>query len=412
MNDDVAHPPFSSKPFTPGGASTSQKAISGARAGAASFTPTPFEPRDPINFPRRQFLYGRQYARKYVSTTVAGSDVGKTTLVLTECLAMASGRPLLGVHFKHPLRIWYWNGEDPREEMERRALAICKHYRIDTLPGALFLDSGRDVQLIVAEMDGRSFKIAAPIKDKLIKTMIDNQIDILVIDPFVKTHRIAENDNALMDAVVTVFADVAEFANCAVELVQHARKTGGAEATIEDGRGASAIIAATRMGRVANRMTKGDGEMIDVPEDQCRFYVRIDMPRSSMAPPEKARWIKLIDIGLGNYGPDPGDDEDHVQVAAAWKWPDPLANVNVDNLREVQRRTGKSPRRKDPRSPEWIGYLIIEMLKLDREKKADRAKAKAIFETWLKNHMFKIVIKPDKRREPREFVEIDQRASD
>jgi hypothetical protein len=52
------------------------------------------------------------------------------------------------------------------------------------------------------------------------------------------------------------------------------------------------------------------------------------------------------------------------------------------------------------------------VLGLDREKKADRAKAKAIFETWLTNHMFKIVIKPDKRREPREFVEIDQRASD
>jgi hypothetical protein len=97
------------------GASASQQTSSSA----ASFTPTPFEPRDPTNFPRRQFLYGRQYARKYVSTTVAGSDVGKTTLVLTECLAMASGKPLLGVHFKHPLRIWYWNGEDPREEMER-----------------------------------------------------------------------------------------------------------------------------------------------------------------------------------------------------------------------------------------------------------------------------------------------------
>jgi hypothetical protein len=47
------------------------------------YIPTPFEPRDPRTLPRREFLYGRHYARKFVSVTVAPGDVGKTTLTLT-----------------------------------------------------------------------------------------------------------------------------------------------------------------------------------------------------------------------------------------------------------------------------------------------------------------------------------------
>ncbi len=171
------------------------------------FTPTLFAPGDASKFPRRQFLYGRQYARQYVSTTIATGDVGKTTLCLAECVAMASGMPLLGVHFKGPLRVWYWNGEDPCEEIDRRLLAIYKHYRIgpEATRDRLFRDSGREMKLIVAEAVGRSFKIAVPVQDALTKALIDNKIDILAIDPFVKTHRVSENDNALMDAVVTVF---------------------------------------------------------------------------------------------------------------------------------------------------------------------------------------------------------------
>jgi hypothetical protein len=377
------------------------------------FTPTPFVPTDPSLFPRRQILYGRHYARRYVSTTVSAPDVGKTTLALAEAVAMASNTPLLGVRFKGPLKVWYWNGEDPREETERRVLAILKHHLIkpEAIRGNLFLDSGRDMKLIVAKMAGRDVQIAVPVKEALTKALKANRIDVLIVDPFVKTHRVEENANALMDEVVTVFAEIAEDANCSVELVQHARKTGGNEVTLEDARGASAIVAAARMGRVANRMAKQDGELIDVAEDQCRFHVRIDTARSSMAPPPKATWIKLVDVGLGNVGPE-GEDEDHVQAAVPWKWPDPFAGTNVETLREVQRRTREKPRRKDMRSPDWIGYLIIETVGLDRNKRGDRARAKTMFETWLKQKMFKTVIAPDKKGEDREFVEVDQFASD
>jgi hypothetical protein len=95
-----------------------------------TFTPTPFEPCDPSKYPRRQFLYGRHYIRRYVSATVSAYDVGKTSLVLTEAVSMATNQFLLKVRFKGPLRIWYW-GEDPPDEIDRRIIAICKHHAVD-----------------------------------------------------------------------------------------------------------------------------------------------------------------------------------------------------------------------------------------------------------------------------------------
>jgi RecA-family ATPase len=81
------------------------------------------------------------------------------------------------------------------------------------------------------------------VRFSVITAMKARQIDVLIIDPFVKVHRVSENDNSIMDAVVTVFAEIAEATNGSVELVQHARKTGGAEIGVDDARGASSVVA-------------------------------------------------------------------------------------------------------------------------------------------------------------------------
>jgi RecA-family ATPase len=56
--------------------------------------------------------------------------MGKSSLVLVECVAMATARNLLGEQPTEQLRIWLHNGEDPLEEIHRRLAAICQHYKI------------------------------------------------------------------------------------------------------------------------------------------------------------------------------------------------------------------------------------------------------------------------------------------
>jgi hypothetical protein len=131
-----------------------------------SSSPTPFT-RRPLD-PRREFVCGRDYAGQFLSVTAAPTKVGKSSKSLVEAVAMAAGRNLLGVEPVRPMRDWYWNGEDPQEELERRVLAICLHYGIDRveLEKNLFLDSGRDTEIIIATQTRMGAVIAIPVKTR------------------------------------------------------------------------------------------------------------------------------------------------------------------------------------------------------------------------------------------------------
>ena len=172
-----------------------------------------------------------------------------------------TGRNLLGIEPVRPMRIWYWNGEDPQEELERRVLAICLHYGVDrrAVEKNLFLDSGRDTEIIVATQTKTGAVIATPVEAALTAALIDGKFDAFILDPAVSVHRVSENDNMMIDAVAKTFGRIAGRANVAIEAVHHTRKLGGAAATIEDSRGASAWVSAARDVRVLNRMTKEEG---------------------------------------------------------------------------------------------------------------------------------------------------------
>ena len=92
-------------------------------------------------------------------------------------------------------------------------------------------------------------EIVFPDADALSKALIESRIDVLILDPFVKTHGVSENDNAAIDSVARKFNDIAEAADCSIELVHHVRKAsnfGRAEVTADDGRGAGSLKDAAR----------------------------------------------------------------------------------------------------------------------------------------------------------------------
>lgn len=106
---------------------------------------------------------------------------------------MISGRPLLhGIAPIHSLNVWIFNGEDPIEEMHRRLAASAKLYGIKSgdCNGRLFVDSGRDTKFVIAEAKGGGLTIVRPIVDAIKQRIIENNIDVLVVDPFVSTHRV------------------------------------------------------------------------------------------------------------------------------------------------------------------------------------------------------------------------------
>jgi len=200
----------------------------------------PFVWRDPATIPRRQWVYGRRLIRKFVSATFAPGGVGKSALELAEAMAMASGRPLLGVKPRERLRVGYWNGEDPFEETERRAAAasILHGLCADDLEGWLHLGSGREDEVIIAQQTSSGATLLVPNVEAIVATIQDLKLDVVIIDPFVSSHRVTENDNPAIDLVAKQWGKIADRTNTAIELVHHTRKTNGAETTVEDARGA------------------------------------------------------------------------------------------------------------------------------------------------------------------------------
>lgn len=368
---------------------------------------------DAATIPQRKWIYGGHYIRRFVSTTVAHGGVGKSSLVIAEALAIVTGCDLLGVTPADQLPVWLWNGEDPEEELHRRIMAAAKHYGIDgeDYAGGLFVNSGRDTEIVIAEQTKSGTTIAAPVVDAVKATILENDIGLVVIDPFVSSHRVSENDNMAIDAVAKTWTRIADETGCAVELVHHVRKTNGGEITVEDGRGAVALLAAARSARVLNSMTEEEAARWNV--ENRRIHFRAHNGKSNLAlPSERATWFAMVSVPLGN-GP-LGTDGDVVGVATCWHPPDPLAEFNVEHLRTAQRAVAEGgPWRASVQAKDWVGRPIAEALGLDLDNPADRTKVKALLKTWTATGMFVTVDGIDPiRRDRRQFVEVGTPAND
>ena len=111
---------------------------------------------------------------------------------------------------------------------------MAKHYRLtpEDVGNRLFVDSARDQPLVIATMTRDGPMIVRPVVDALVAEIIDKQIDVLIIDPFVSCHELPENDNTAQDMAVKEWGKVAERGNCAVHLVDHTRKMSGFESEV------------------------------------------------------------------------------------------------------------------------------------------------------------------------------------
>lgn len=257
------------------------------------------------SIPPRQWLYGGHYIRQFISATVAPGGLGKSSLTIVEALAMASGKPLLGVMPHGRSRVWLWNGEDPVDELYRRIGAAMQYHGLtrDDVGDRLMVDSGRQLPLIIANQTKTGAVVNAPVTRALKDAMCRRAIDVLVLDPFIATHAVTENDNDEIEIVARAWASVANDANCSVELIHHVRKTNGAEVTVEDARGATSLINATRSSRSLTRMTAEEGQKLGVSDTYRRYFRFGSNPKDNLSPPpvtSETSWMVLKSVNLGN----------------------------------------------------------------------------------------------------------------
>ena len=283
----------------------------------------PFKRFDPAKLPRREWLYGGHYQRGVLTATVGPGAGGKSSLDLTELIAICTARNLLGEQPTVRCRAWYHNAEDSLNEIYRRIAAICQHYGIDQseLEGWLFVTSGVEMPIQFATSRMGKVSLDAATTAAIIRTITDNEIGVSSFDPLVAHHTVTENATGDMDQVCRELARIANVTDCATEIVHHTRKPapGQEELSVIDSRGAGAIINAVRSARVLNPMSKGEADKAGIDDVDRRLHFRIDNGKANMAPPSAARWRKFVGVDLPNG--------DNVGVVTAWEYPTAAAAV-------------------------------------------------------------------------------------
>ena len=272
----------------------------------------------------------------------------------------------------------------------------------DALGGRLYMDTGRERPLCTATQSRTGgARIVAPVLENLEAQIRARRIDVLIVDPFVSSHQVSENDNGAVDLVAKAWARLADRCNCAVELVHHTRKLNGEEGTTESGRGATALLAAARAGRVLIRMTDEQRTEAGVADDPATFFA-VTGDKANLAPASGRVWRRIASHDLANG--------DSVGVVEAWAWPRAFDGLTSDDLLAVQRAVdGRGLRYSDKVAHGWAGDAVAEVLGLDPTK--DRKRIKRMIDAWIESGA---LIKRDAegpQRKPVPVVEVGEWAT-
>jgi hypothetical protein len=337
---------------------------------------TPFEYRDPKLIPPRAWVYGHHLIRKNISVTVAPGGVGKSSLTIVQALELASGRSLLGHIIPRPMRVWLFNLEDERSELDRRITAAMSHHRIlrEDIADRLFVDTGREQELILATQERDSVSLNKAALRSLKEQIRLRQIDVLIVDPFVSSHRVNEMDNGKIDLVAKEWVRIAEECNCAIELVHHTRKLNGVEATSDASRGASSLTAAARSARVLQRISREELEKAGVRQDGSTYF-SVKRDKSNLARVGDRETYRTVSFEL--------PQGDQVGVVERWTKPDPFQGFSVRDLQRVQEAIDGKDLRFSEQANDWVGMSVAQTLKLDPVR--DKRRIKHLIEDWIKS---------------------------
>ena len=385
---------------------------------------TPYDFPNPCDIEPREFLYGTHYQREYASVTIAPTKVGKSSLGIAEALAMTTGKPLLGVKPEGLFRVRIWNGEDPIKELKRRIAAAMQHYGLtrEDVGDRLIVDSGRDQPIAIARQLRDGAKVFEPVVSELENAIATQKIDALIVDPFVKSHSVSENDNMAIDVVVREWNRLAGATRIALELVHHSRKMNGAsESSIDDARGASALVSAARSARVLARMNERQSKMLGRTKDYKSLFRFADAANNMAAAiaGEDETWFEIVSVDLRNALFDEAGNmtrkSDKVGVVTLSRTRGQAAEdaeatpERVDRERQAMAMLASGAWKESPIArDEWAGAAVAIAFDLDLTDPDQKAEAAAILKAWIKQGKLTRVSHADKKRNVRTFVEVVQ----
>ena len=280
----------------------------------------------------RGWLLANIFCREFASSLLGDGGVGKTAVRVAQLMSLACGRPLTGEHVFARSRVLIVCLEDSTDELRRRVKAARIHHKVtrEELKGWLFLACpGSDAGKLMF-MDDHGRLALGALAAKLEEVVLRRKIDLISLDPFVKTHAVGENTNDAIDKVIEVLTDLAHKYNIAIDAPHHVSKGQAEPGNAQKGRGASAFVDAGRLVYTLSPMSAEEAKAFGISEAERRYYVRMDKAKVNITPPAAyAKWFKLVGVPLGN-ATELYPHGDNVQTVEPWTPPDTWADLDSD----------------------------------------------------------------------------------
>jgi hypothetical protein len=168
-------------------------------------------------FDTQQWLVSSLWGRAAVGILGGAPKCCKSWLALDLAVSVASRTPCLGSFaVEDPGPVMLYMAEDAAAVVKARLAGLCYHrgLRLEGLPidvitePAVRIDKSRD-------------------QERLARTLWRAHPRLLVLDPFVRLHRVDENDAGQVSALLGYLRSLQRDLDLAVLVVHHARKNGG-----------------------------------------------------------------------------------------------------------------------------------------------------------------------------------------
>ena len=279
--------------------------------------PFPIEGAD---IPRRKWIVPGLLLRRNVTILVAPPGSGKSLLTLQMALMMGTAKTWGGWHPRAPAKTLVINAEDDSDEMRRRLYAACHEMEItdwDALRDRVAVAEAPG-NIIVAKADSRTKTvIAQPMFKQLVKTVLDNNFDVLIVDPFAETFEGDENSNSELKWAAVLWRDIARRTNAAVMLVHHTRKFNAEAGDMDSARGGGALVGVARIVSTLFQMTEQEAAIYGVTAEERHQYLRFDDAKANLTLVTfAAKWFFKKTFTLPNGGD--GEPPDEIGVLMPW----------------------------------------------------------------------------------------------
>ena len=363
--------------------------------------------------PPRGWLLGNSFCRKFVSSLLADGGVGKTALRIAQLLALATGRQLTGEHVFQRCRVLIVSLEDDMDELKRRLLAAMMYYGVtaDDVRGWLFFCAPGRAAGKLATIGDKGQLVTGTFGPAIERVVITRKIDIVSIDPFVKSHSVEENGNSAVDDVMQILTEMASRHDIALDTPHHTSKGAADPGNANRGRGASAMKDAARLVYTLSPMSEDEAQAMGVSDAERRRLIRMDSAKVNICPATDAKWFRLIGVKLGNgdtASPYPHGDE--VQTVKVWLPPDAWQGIDaaLQKLILADIEAGLpdgSHYSAAKQATDRAAWNVV----LKHAPDKTEAQARIIIKAWLKNEtLVEFTYQDEKARKPRKGVRVNE----